>query len=149
MHTAHCARHITLCTKCNEPIPKREFQNHICDAPSPPKIEKKTETNVPPPKMEKTPILAPILKPKMEKMPVSAPILNPKMPECQFCHLEFETKELAEHENYCGSRTEKCPECSDFVMLRDWEKHQSMRLYHGKNNLKSGLNFSKEKLRKS
>ena len=50
---------------------------------------------------------------------------------CQYCHLEFNPPVLADHENYCGSRTEKCPECSDFVMLKDWEKHQSMRLYHG------------------
>ena len=39
---------------------------------------------------------------------------------------------VSEHENYCGSRTEQCPECNDYVMLKDWEKHQSMRLYHGK-----------------
>ena len=38
--------------------------------------------------------------------------------------------ELESHEDYCGSRTEKCDECGDFVMLKDWEKHQSMTLYH-------------------
>ena len=53
-------------------------------------------------------------------------------PICQFCHLEFPGQNMKGHEEYCGSRTEKCPECSDFVMLKDWEKHQSMRLYHGK-----------------
>ena len=40
-------------------------------------------------------------------------------------------EDFNEHQEYCGSRTEQCPECSDFVMLKDWEKHQSMRLYHG------------------
>ena len=30
MHTAHCARHITLCQNCDEPIPKKEFTDHRC-----------------------------------------------------------------------------------------------------------------------
>ena len=46
--------------------------------------------------------------------------------------LVLEQTLVSEHENYCGSRTEQCPECNDYVMLKDWEKHQSMRLYHGK-----------------
>ncbi len=28
-------------------------------------------------------------------------------------------------------RTEKCEECGDFVMLKDWEEHEKMTLYHG------------------
>ena len=52
--------------------------------------------------------------------------------ECQYCHLDVKAGELEQHEGYCGSRTEKCPDCSDFVMLKDWEKHQKMTLYHGK-----------------
>ena len=51
---------------------------------------------------------------------------------CRYCHLEIKNESFEAHEEYCGSRTEQCPECSDFVMLKDWEKHQSMRLYHGK-----------------
>ena len=54
---------------------------------------------------------------------------------CQYCELEFTQKQLDDHEDYCGSRTEQCPECSDYVMLKDWEKHQSMRLYHGNKNI--------------
>ena len=50
---------------------------------------------------------------------------------CTYCHLEFENDKLKSHEDYCGSRTEECPECHDYVMLKDWEKHQNMRLYHG------------------
>ena len=51
---------------------------------------------------------------------------------CNFCHLEEKIETFEAHEEYCGSRTEQCPECNDFVMLKEWEKHQSMRLYHGK-----------------
>lgn len=28
MHTAHCARNITLCPQCKEPVPKAQFQEH-------------------------------------------------------------------------------------------------------------------------
>ena len=28
MHTLHCIRNITLCSVCDEPIPKREFDDH-------------------------------------------------------------------------------------------------------------------------
>ena len=53
------------------------------------------------------------------------------MPICRYCHLEVKAEGFEAHEEYCGSRTEQCHECSDYVMLKDWEKHQSMRLYHG------------------
>ena len=33
MHTLHCARHITLCDICDEPIPKREFDEHKKECP--------------------------------------------------------------------------------------------------------------------
>ena len=27
------------------------------------------------------------------------------------------------HMDYCGSRTEKCEECKEIIMLRNWEMH--------------------------
>ena len=53
---------------------------------------------------------------------------------CQYCELDCKARNIMEHEIYCGSRTEKCPECSDFVMLRDWKEHQKMTLYHGRSD---------------
>jgi len=50
---------------------------------------------------------------------------------CRFCKLETRAANLAECEDYCGSRTEKCPECGDYVKLKDWDEHQKMTLYHG------------------
>ena len=38
---------------------------------------------------------------------------------CTFCHLEFEDSKIKSHEDYCGSRTEECPECGDYVMLKE------------------------------
>ena len=33
MHTLHCARNIALCDICDEPIPKREFEEHKKECP--------------------------------------------------------------------------------------------------------------------
>ena len=51
MHTAHCARHITLCQKCDEPIPKKEFPDHRCGGgPSVPEQTITSGADEPPPK---------------------------------------------------------------------------------------------------
>ena len=80
------------------------------------------------------PEVAPKVAPKVARTvaPTEVPTLAPTVYDsiCQFCKLEFPNRQLQEHEDYCGSRTEQCEECGDFVMLRDWEKHQNMRLYH-------------------
>ena len=33
---------------------------------------------------------------------------------------------LEEHEDYCGSRTEKCEKCEEFIMLKNFEGHVCM-----------------------
>ena len=141
MHTAHCARHITLCQKCDEPVPKREFENHRCQiSPTPPILP---VTSATPLNNVKEPTTQPALTTDMAM--VKAKNQQQQLVYdsiCHFCELEFPQHELHEHENYCGSRTEQCPECQDFVMLRDWEKHQSMRLYHGEYK-KSGIESKK------
>lgn len=50
MHTAHCARNITLCKVCKEPIPKNQFDDHAkacrpkVEKPKPPSLDiEKTE----------------------------------------------------------------------------------------------------------
>ena len=34
MHTLHCMRNITLCTSCDEPISKRDFDDHKQHCPA-------------------------------------------------------------------------------------------------------------------
>ena len=43
---------------------------------------------------------------------------------------------LAEHENYCGSRTEKCEQCGEFIMLKNFDIHINSN--HGFIKLKDG-----------
>ncbi|XP_072381659.1 uncharacterized protein [Diabrotica undecimpunctata] len=42
---------------------------------------------------------------------------------CRFCDLELPKLELEDHENYCGSRTDKCLECGELVMFKDKQVH--------------------------
>ena len=47
---------------------------------------------------------------------------------------------LAEHENYCGSRTEKCEQCGEFIMLKNFDIHINSN--HGFIKLKDGKSSS-------
>lgn len=42
---------------------------------------------------------------------------------CKFCKLKKKLVDLPEHEDYCGSRTEKCPKCQRFVSIKDLAPH--------------------------
>ncbi|KAJ3653084.1 hypothetical protein Zmor_019001 [Zophobas morio] len=42
---------------------------------------------------------------------------------CKFCDLELPKLELEEHENYCGTRTDKCLECGELVMFKYKQIH--------------------------
>ncbi|KAG5877116.1 hypothetical protein JTB14_020456 [Gonioctena quinquepunctata] len=42
---------------------------------------------------------------------------------CKFCDLELPKLELEEHENYCGTRTDKCLECGELVMFKNKQVH--------------------------
>ncbi|XP_050305356.1 TRAF-type zinc finger domain-containing protein 1-like isoform X2 [Anthonomus grandis grandis] len=52
---------------------------------------------------------------------------KPKGPQgllsCRYCDLELPKLDLEEHENYCGSRTDKCLECGELVMFKNKQVH--------------------------
>lgn len=216
MHTMHCARNITLCKQCNEPIPKAQFTEHeeSCrppkpKKPSPPpialekssyfqtrkavedkKIEARKErymqrmdklfdpgysfrdnsqstlSSVPSstssthdysrensygyssrlqrnsgssiseenglnfpvklsePERKKEPLVQP--RPSVQTQGTAAFATQDKssgMLACKYCDLELPKLELEDHENYCGSRTDKCMECGELVMFKDKQAH--------------------------
>lgn len=55
---------------------------------------------------------------------------------CKYCDLELPKLDLEEHENYCGSRTDKCLECGELVMFKYKQLH--MDTNHGFLKLKDG-----------
>ena len=45
------------------------------------------------------------------------------MVQCKFCEMSLKGKELEEHEYPCGSRTEQCDKCFNYIILRDFQTH--------------------------
>lgn len=77
------------------------------------------------------------------------PVESVKKPEakpsgllaCKFCDLELPKLELDDHENYCGSRTDKCLECGELVMYKHKQVHMDSN--HGFLKLKDGEYLNK------
>ena len=44
--------------------------------------------------------------------------------KCLYCELEFPKKELESHTDYCGSRTEPCTKCGQYIRLKDQLRHE-------------------------
>ncbi|XP_018576774.1 TRAF-type zinc finger domain-containing protein 1 isoform X2 [Anoplophora glabripennis] len=56
--------------------------------------------------------------------PVKKPEAKPSgLLACKYCDLELPKLELEDHENYCGSRTDKCLECGELVMYKYKQIH--------------------------
>lgn len=47
---------------------------------------------------------------------------------CQFCEADFAIDEVQEHNEFCGSRTEKCPFCSKYIMFKHKNKHMEVSI---------------------
>ncbi|KAL4224303.1 TRAF-type zinc finger [Mactra antiquata] len=106
MHEMHCKRHISLCKHCKEPIPKNEMDVHY-------------EEN-------HAMMKCPKCKVEIEKMHFEDHEENDcskKPMHCLYCELEFAKDELQAHIDYCGSRTEPCTKCGQFIMLKEQIKH--------------------------
>lgn len=107
MHTLHCARNIALCPDCDEPIPRGELEEHkeefhsLKDCPS--LCGEKVEAC------------------KLEEHQAS--MCSKRTTLCKFCATHIEMGNLTEHENYCGSRTDKCEQCGEFIMLKNFDLH--------------------------
>ena len=56
---------------------------------------------------------------------------------CKYCDIDKPADGMEEHENYCGSRTEKCNDCGERIMMKNWDIH--MNSNHGFIKLNDGL----------
>lgn len=50
-----------------------------------------------------------------------------RMLKCDFCELELTFQDLQGHVEYCGSRTEKCEKCGQFVMKKGQAFHDATK----------------------
>jgi len=106
MHTLHCARNIALCPDCDEPIPRGELEEH------------KEEVHG----LQDCPLCAEKVEAcKLEEHQES--MCSKRTTLCKFCATHVEMGKLTEHENYCGSRTDKCEQCGEFIMLKNFDIH--------------------------
>lgn len=164
MHTAHCARNITLCKTCKEPVPKAQYEEHAKKCPTKTAIAKKPPP--PPLDLEKNDYYRKekaIQDKKLaqrqerylerhEKFIESGHALGsssgggakPKgataqpLTPCKYCELELpEGRTLDEHEAYCGARTDKCQECGELVMFKYRQLHEETN--HGFLKLSDGI----------
>ena len=47
--------------------------------------------------------------------------------DCVYCQLKFPKNEFEAHIDYCGSRTEQCPKCGQYIKLKDQTKHEDTK----------------------
>lgn len=201
MHTAHCARNITLCNVCKEPIARAKYEEHskkcVPQRPSKQKTPEPPKTN-----LEKSPYFQSrkevqdkkladrkekylerhekflgnsmvnfqsqnkastnktvtnsqsanvyqsvsssassngAVKKEEKKSNGAIPKASNGLMPCRYCDLELPKMELEEHENYCGSRTDKCLECGELVMFKYKQMHLDTN--HGFLKLKEGELF--------
>ncbi|XP_046473698.1 XIAP-associated factor 1-like [Neodiprion pinetum] len=105
-HTAHCSRHIELCNKCGEPVPKHNIGEHNS-------LEHANETC--------SGCKASIEKRLLEKhMQSECP---KRFITCLYCELELPFSDMTAHTDYCGTRTEKCEDCGEYVMFKYTQLH--------------------------
>ncbi|CAK1590013.1 unnamed protein product [Parnassius mnemosyne] len=106
IHSVHCARNFRMCPVCKEPVPFAELENHHD-------------------KMHK------LLPCKQCGDKVCGTDMEDHIRDscahtvksCRFCELELSRRELPLHEGYCGARTEQCPDCKEWVMLKYRQLH--------------------------
>jgi len=107
MHEIHCRRHIILCEHCQEPIPRSEQEQHYNEF----------HAKVPCEQCH-TSIAKDALEVHMDKECHKRPV------KCEFCELPMPKSEHNTHIGYCGSRTEQCPTCQQYIMLKDMTRHE-------------------------
>ncbi|KAK3710494.1 hypothetical protein RRG08_021310 [Elysia crispata] len=108
MHEMHCRRHIVLCDNCQEPVPRSEIEQHFNELHAKLPCDK-CKLNVEKDQMERH------MSSECERRPVP----------CEYCELSFPKNEFESHKDFCGSRTECCPLCQQYVMLKDMLQHEN------------------------
>lgn len=106
IHSIHCQRNLTVCVKCNEPVPITDLTDHNHEFHSEIKC---SDCN---------------LFIENQRLDVHRrDSCSSRLISCKICGIDIPANEMNIHEYYCGCRTEKCSECGEIVMLKYLELH--------------------------
>lgn len=114
LHEMHCKRNISVCEHCNEPIPKAEMEVHF----------EENHAKIPCPKC----------KIQVEKQHLEIHEEQEclkRQVKCTYCEMHVAKGELDDHQEYCGTRTENCVLCGQFIMVKDMARHEESRCSYG------------------
>ncbi|NXM79092.1 XAF1 factor, partial [Serilophus lunatus] len=119
LHEAHCTRFLTLCPECEEPVARKDMEDHQTEA------HKQIRCSLCHQSMQQCQVEHHVAK-ECQKRAM----------KCTICDLEMPFSKLQEHLGTCASQTEKCQECNKYVMYKDQQKHKDTCP-------KSGLSYHK------
>ncbi|KAJ8711263.1 hypothetical protein PYW07_008505 [Mythimna separata] len=106
IHSVHCARNIRVCPVCKEPVLYAELKEH----------HEKLHKLQPCKKCGES-VCGTDLEDHIRDS------CGHTIRSCRYCELELPRRDLPAHENYCGVRTEQCPECREWVMIKYRQLH--------------------------
>lgn len=101
MHVAHCARNMAVCPVCGDAVPKAHLKEHR--------------------QQQHAIVECPACRYKLQSGALEqhrATQCGKRVVACQYCELELPHCDIADHEHYCGARTERCTDCGELVMLK-------------------------------
>ena len=64
-----------------------------------------------------------------------------RMVQCRYCEIDLKFTDFFEHENACGSKTEKCEKCGNYIMLRAADKHDCSSEFKGQSKNRNRDHF--------
>ncbi|KAL9229201.1 hypothetical protein vseg_004693 [Gypsophila vaccaria] len=109
LHFVHCSRNLEKCELCADMVPRKNADDHYANTHAPVACSLCNET-----------MARDILDVhKAESCPQ-------RIDSCEFCEFPLPAINLIEHQEVCGSRTERCHHCNKYIRLRDRHVHETM-----------------------
>ncbi|XP_035448145.1 putative uncharacterized protein DDB_G0277255 [Spodoptera frugiperda] len=106
IHSVHCARNIRVCPVCKEAVLYAELKEHHDKMHKLQPCKKCGES-----------VCGTDLEDHIRDSCAHT------IKTCRFCELELPRRDLPAHESYCGVRTEQCPDCKEWVMIKYRQLH--------------------------
>ncbi|NWW76278.1 XAF1 factor, partial [Climacteris rufus] len=109
LHETHCMRFLTLCPECDEPVARKDMEDHQAE------VHKQIRCSLCHQSMQQY---------QLEYHENKE--CQKRAMKCNICDLEMPFNKLQEHLDICGSRTERCRECNKYIMYKDRKTHKDI-----------------------